>query len=119
MSPVFTKEECISVHPLTYSGPGGERRIDTANAKYFEQECDWALILSRRNSPPLPLVVEFSGVDFMSSAGLRVLISTMKRAKSTLNDQKEVDVLLNNVPGRIYDALDSAGFVPLFKIQRN
>jgi anti-sigma B factor antagonist len=54
------------------------------------------------------LVVDMSDVDFISSAGLRVLIDTQKRC------QRRGRVVLAEVPMPIYEAFDLAGFVPLF-----
>lgn len=56
------------------------------------------------------IVVDMSGVEFMSSAGLRVLINTQKACKRF----NRGEVILAMVPQRIYEALDLAGFVPLF-----
>jgi anti-sigma B factor antagonist len=58
------------------------------------------------------IIFDMSGVEFMSSAGLRVLISTQKTCKR----YNRGEIVLVNVPQRIYDALELAGFVPLFKI---
>lgn len=57
------------------------------------------------------IVFDMSGVEYMSSAGLRVLISTQKECKKF----NRGEVVLAQVPQRIYEALDLAGFVPLFK----
>jgi anti-sigma B factor antagonist len=56
------------------------------------------------------LVLDMGDVDFISSAGLRVLIDTQKTAKR-LNRGK---LVLADVPEPIYEAFDLAGFVPLF-----
>ena len=58
------------------------------------------------------IVFDMGEVEFISSAGLRVLINTQKQCKRFNRGH----VVLANVPQRIYDALDLAGFVPLFKI---
>ena len=58
------------------------------------------------------IVFDMGEVEFISSAGLRVLINTQKQCKRFNRGH----VALANVPKRIYDALDLAGFVPLFKI---
>ena len=52
-----------------------------------------------------------SGVEFLSSAGLRVLIDVQKTCKRW----NRGELVLANVPQRIYETLDLAGFVPLFK----
>lgn len=57
------------------------------------------------------IVFDMQGVEYMSSAGLRVLINTQKTCKR----YNRGEVVLARVPQRIYDALDLAGFVPLFK----
>jgi len=58
------------------------------------------------------VVVDLSGVEFMSSAGLRVLINAQKQCKRF----NRGEVALAAVPQNIYSALDLAGFIPLFKI---
>lgn len=57
------------------------------------------------------IVFDMEGVEYMSSAGLRVLINTQK----TCRRYNRGEVVLTRVPKRIYEALDLAGFVPLFK----
>lgn len=61
------------------------------------------------------IVLDMDDVDYMSSAGLRVLISTQKTCKR----YNRGEVILARVPERIYEALDLAGFVPLFKFFDN
>lgn len=58
------------------------------------------------------IVFDMSGVDFMSSAGLRVLIDVQKTCKRWNRGQ----LVLASVPERIYETLDLTGFVPLFNI---
>lgn len=58
------------------------------------------------------IVFDMSGVDFISSAGLRVLIDAQKTCKRFNRGR----LVLTNVPERIYDALDLAGFSPLFEL---
>jgi anti-sigma B factor antagonist len=57
------------------------------------------------------IALDIAGVTYVSSAGLRVLIDTQKTCK-TLN---RGEIVLACVPQRIYETLDLAGFVPLFK----
>jgi anti-sigma B factor antagonist len=57
------------------------------------------------------IAFDMAELEYMSSAGLRVLISTQKTCKR----YNRGEVVLACVPQRIYDALDLAGFVPLFK----
>jgi len=57
------------------------------------------------------IVFDMNGVEFISSAGLRVLISAQKTCKRW----NRGELVLAGVPQKIYDVLDLAGFVPLFK----
>ncbi len=56
------------------------------------------------------LVLDMGDVDFISSAGLRVLINTQK----TCHRLNRGELVLANVPEPIYEAFDLAGFVALF-----
>jgi anti-sigma B factor antagonist len=58
------------------------------------------------------IVFDMAGVDYMSSAGLRVLITTQK----TCRRYNRGEIILCNVHQRICEALELAGFLPLFKI---
>ena len=57
------------------------------------------------------IVFDMSGVQFVSSAALRVLIDTQKTCKRW----NRGELVLASVPQRIYESLDLAGFMPLFK----
>jgi len=58
------------------------------------------------------IVFDMSDVEFVSSAGLRVLVDVQKTCKH-LN---RGELVLAAVPPRIYETLDLVGFVPLFTI---
>ncbi len=85
-------------------------RIDSATAPLLGEAMD-----SLTNSGRYKVVFDMSGVEYMSSAGLRVLINTHKNCKR----YNRGEVVLALVPQRIYDALELAGFVPLFKFYDN
>jgi anti-sigma B factor antagonist len=57
------------------------------------------------------IVFDMSGVEFVSSAALRAMINAQKTCKRWNRGQ----VVLASAPQRIYDTLDLAGFLPLFK----
>lgn len=57
------------------------------------------------------IVFDMSEVQFISSAGLRVLINAQKTCKRW----NRGELILAGVPQRIHEALDLAGFLPLFK----
>lgn len=61
------------------------------------------------------LVFNMENVNFISSAGLRVLISTQKNCRRF----NRGELVLANVPENIMAALDLAGFTSLFKIFDN
>ena len=52
-----------------------------------------------------------SGVSYVSSAALRVMINAQKTCKRW----NRGEVVLASVPEPIYDALNLVGFVPLFR----
>lgn len=58
------------------------------------------------------LAFDMSELDFLSSAGLRVLINTQKNCKR----YNRGELVLVGIPENIYAALDLAGFIPLFRI---
>lgn len=58
------------------------------------------------------LVLDLNQVDFISSAGLWVLVNAQKKCKRF----NRGELVLAAVPQRIHDALDLAGFVPYFKL---
>lgn len=61
------------------------------------------------------IILELSDVSFVSSAGLRVFIDIQKKCRKT----NQGEVVLVNVPSRVYDTLELAGFAPLFKFYNN
>jgi anti-sigma B factor antagonist len=81
-------------------------RIDSLTAPKLAEAME-----SFTKSGRYKIVFDMEGVEYMSSAGLRVLISTQKECKK----YNRGEVVLARVPQRIYEALDLAGFVPLFK----
>ena len=85
-------------------------RIDSATASQLAKALDEVT-----QAGPFKIILDLSGVEFMSSAGLRVLISTQKTCKR----YNRGELVLALVPKRIYDALELAGFVPLFKFYDN
>ncbi len=81
-------------------------RIDSSTASQLAEAMD-----SVTNAGRYKIVFDMKEVEYMSSAGLRVMIGTQKTCKR----YNRGEIVLALVPVRIYDALDLAGFVPLFK----
>ena len=91
------------------------------------RRCDLVTVVGRIDSQTAPqltegfdaitgdgrfrIVFDMSGVEFISSAGLRVLIDVQKTCKHLSRGE----LVLSQVPKRIYEALDLVGFVPLFR----
>jgi len=58
------------------------------------------------------IILDLERVDYISSAGLRVLIDAQKTCKHS----NRGELILVAVPRRIYETLELAGFVPLFRL---
>lgn len=84
-----------------------EGRVDSSTAPQLTEALDAVTKAGR-----FKIVLDLAGVSFMSSAGLRVLINTQKTCKR----YNRGEVVLAAIPKNIYDALDLAGFIPLFKV---
>lgn len=69
-----------------------------------------AVLDSILESDRFNIVLEMGKVDFVSSAGLRVMIDVQKRCKRW----NRGEVVLACVQPQIYDTLDLTGFVPLY-----
>lgn len=86
-----------------------EGRIDANVAPDIEQK-----VLSLISEGSCKLVADLSDVIFISSAGLRALITTLKEAH-----RKEGDLRLTGVKGRVLEVFDITGFSNIFKIYAN
>jgi len=61
------------------------------------------------------ICLDLKDLEYISSAGIKVLISTLKTCKRW----NRGDLRLANVPPRISDVFDLAGLTPLFKVYPN
>jgi len=82
-------------------------RVDSSTAPKFAEE-----IGKITTQGHFKIVIDLSEVQFLSSAGLRVLISTLKNCKR----YNRGDVILAAVPANILSVFDLAGFTSIFKI---
>ena len=64
------------------------------------------------NDSRFKLVLDFSELEYMSSAGFRALLVGQRNCKRF----NRGEIVLALVPKRIMDALELTGFTPLFKI---
>lgn len=81
--------------------------LDTAAA----QETEKAL-MPLLNSNGKEILIDCTSLEYISSSGLRVLLSILKQAKSVGSR-----VVLKNVNDVIHDVLDLTGFVSLFEFE--
>ena len=75
-------------------------------------QCDKALQFM--DSIPAPRVIDLAGLDYVSSAGLGVLLKTQKRVMAQGRGLRLV-----NVRGHIHDIFKYAGFDRIFEIVRD
>ena len=81
-------------------------RVDSQSASRLAEVFD-AIIEAGR----FRIVLDMSEVDYISSAGLRVLIDAQKTCKRWSRGE----VVLAGAPKPVFEVLDLVGFVPLFK----
>ncbi len=82
-------------------------RIDSSTSPQLLNEINTLLDNGRYR-----LVFNMSEVSFISSAGLRVLITVQKICRR----YNRGELVLSSIPENVMAALDLAGFEPLFKI---
>lgn len=95
-------ESLKRVDLITASG-----RIDSSNAGEFDRAFKNSMENGRYS-----FVVDLSGVNYMSSAGLRALVAALRECKKPLNNG---DVRLANVSERVAEVLELAGLTNLFQ----
>ncbi len=81
-------------------------RVDAASAKTVETQ-----LAELVNSGTRKLVCNFSQNEYISSAGLRVFLSTLKMMKKT-----DGNIVLCGLQPYVQEVFDMAGFSQLFKI---
>lgn len=81
-------------------------RVDAASAPILERK-----INSLIEENHIHLLLDFNRVDYLSSAGMRVLLATLKNVKS-----KKGDLILFGVNEEVIDVIKMAGFDKIFRI---
>jgi len=84
-------------------------RIDTSTSAQFEETITELIDKGHFN-----LVMDFSEVDFLSSSGLRILVTTRKKLR-----EMGGDVVLANPSQRAADSVEIAGLDKLFQSYPN
>ena len=97
----ISAKEFKHCHLVTLRG-----RVDSATAPQFTEFMDnWI------DKGIYKFVIDMSGLEYMSSAGFRALLSAQRSCKR----YNRGEVVLASVPSRIREALELAGFTELFK----
>lgn len=98
----MTIEKKINASELTVTLTG---RMDTATAPQLENEL-------KENLPGIEhLVLDFAGLEYLSSAGLRVLLGAQKQMN------KQGDMVVRNVNEAISEIFDITGFADILTIE--
>lgn len=95
----FEVQSMNRVDLVTVSG-----RIDSSNASQFDEMLKGIVGKGRNN-----IVLEMNGVNYMSSAGLRALVSTLRICKKNRGDLR-----LAAPSDRVVDVLKLAGLNSMF-----
>lgn len=90
---------------ITVIAPAG--RIDTTTSGALEDAVRQAVDKGARD-----LVVDFAGVDYISSAGLRVFLVLAKRMRDL-----QGRLVLCGMPESVRQVFRLAGFMPLFRVE--
>ncbi len=93
-----------SIHILKVSG-----NLDSNTAPEMIQSIETCL-----KEAPRDLVIDFSGVDYISSAGLRVILKTNHTQTATGNK-----MILCSLKDYVYEVFEMSGLVNLFDIKDN
>lgn len=81
-------------------------RVDSSTSPQFNDALEAVTGAGRHN-----IVVDMTGLEYMSSAGFRALLSNQKECKKLGRGE----IVLAAVPERVKEALELAGFTELFK----
>lgn len=97
----ISKQSMKRVELVTVSG-----RIDSSNAAEFDNFLQQAMADGRHN-----VVLELSGITYMSSAGLRAIVALLREAK-----KHRGDVRIATPSDRMKEVLQLAGLDSLFEV---
>lgn len=82
------------------------KRIDSSTAKSFEEQANALLDAGSKK-----VVIDFSDLDYISSAGLRVVLTTAKRAKAAGGA-----LTLCGVHDNVKEVIEVSGFDSIFGV---
>ncbi len=84
-----------------------EDRLDLANAQIFHDELDAAIEASER-----AVVIDMSGLTYISSAGLRVIIQMLRRLQ-----RQDARLALCSLSNEVQNVFDTSGIAQLVDIR--
>ncbi len=84
-----------------------EGRLDTTTSPELQDELDKLLTKTKFN-----LILDFKNLSYVSSAGLRVLLSAQKKANDLVGN-----VVIRNVSDSIMEVFDMTGFSDFLNIE--
>ncbi len=80
--------------------------MDAVTAPEFEQECDRWIDQGSND-----LVVDLSGLEYISSAGLRVILGVGKKVKSN-----QGSLIFGGMSGMVKEVFEISGFSSIFPV---
>ncbi len=98
--------ECTESRSGSYYVVDVTGRLDATTASKFEQQCDKWLA-----DDEIHIVVDLSGVEYISSAGLRSLLTSAKKTRA-----RGGDLFFCGLTGMVADVFKMSGFEALFKV---
>lgn len=97
----FTNDKMGDYYVVAAAG-----RLDATTSGEFEEQCDQWL-----SQDEIHIVVDMGGVEYISSAGLRSILTSAKKLKA-----REGDLRFCNLAGMVADVFKMSGFAAMFKI---
>ncbi|NOQ46532.1 MAG: anti-sigma factor antagonist [Desulfobulbaceae bacterium] len=97
----FTTDKIGDYYVVSVTG-----RLDATTAGEFEEQCDQWL-----SQDEIHIVVDMAGVEYISSAGLRSILTSAKKLKG-----RKGDLRFCNLAGMVADVFKMSGFAAMFKI---
>lgn len=101
---LITKKQSNGVMIIYLNG-----RLDTTTSAGVQKQINELI-----DAGETQLILNFKDLDYISSAGLRILIATIK-----LLQQRQGQLVLSAIKERIYEILDIAGFTAIFNIKNS
>ena len=84
-------------------------RMDAVTAPTFEQECMRWVEKGKVN-----LIVDFSGLEYISSAGLRVILGVGKKLKA-----QDGSLVFGGMSAMVKEVFDISGFASIFPVHES